>query len=629
MKHVVLGTAGHVDHGKTTLVKALTGIDTDRLKEEKERGMTIELGFAYLDLPSGKRLSIVDVPGHERFIKHMVAGAQGIDLVAFVVAADEGIMPQTKEHLQICELLGVKKGLVVITKVDLVDEELLTLVKEEVRDFLKGTFLEGAPIVEVSAVKGWGMKELVETIERLVDEVEEKPSDGLFRLPIDRVFTIKGFGTVVTGTVLSGEVSVGDEIEILPEGIRGKVRGIQVHKEHLKQARAGQRAAINLAGIEKEHIERGDVIVHPKTLKPTSILDVEIFHLPHAPVALKNGTTLQLHIGTSHLLAQIILLETDVLEPRQRGLAQLRLQKPIVAQPFDKFILRGSGPIQTWGGGIVLDTHPPRHKRFKTEVIQKLKELRESDPQRAILYHLNKYASQGLTLKEIMAHTGLRKRVVEEALGELSKEKKVLLLENTFLPKETLDRLKTALVEILSKFHQQNPLRLGMTQEEIKGKLKTTNEGLIAFTIERLLEEDVIQKEGDFLRLKTHKIPFSEEELKELENLILRASLSPPTPKEIAQFYKKDLSTIKEILSILVHRGFIIRVKEDLYFHKEVLDSLRNKLIEYLKKHGSISIQEFKNLTGTSRKYVIPLAEYFDQIKVTIRVGDERILRGN
>jgi len=629
VKQVVLGTAGHVDHGKTTLVKALTGIDTDRLKEEKERGMTIELGFAYLDLPSGKRLSIVDVPGHERFIKHMAAGAQGMDLVALVVAADEGIMPQTKEHLHICELLGVKKGLVVITKVDLVEEEFLTLVKEEVRDFLKGTFLEGAPIVEVSAIKGWGIKELLETIDRLVEEVEEKPSDGLFRLPIDRVFTIKGFGTVVTGTVLSGEVSVGDEIEILPEGIRGKVRGIQVHKEHLKGARAGQRAALNLAGVEKEHIERGDVIVHPKTLKPTSILDVEIFHLPYAPVALKNGTTLQLHIGTSHLLAQIILLETEALEPKQKGLAQLKLQKPIVAQPFDRFVLRGSGLIQTWGGGIVLDAHPSRHKRFKPEVIEKLKELRESEPQKVILYYLNKYPSQGLTLKEIMAHTGLRKMVVEKTLSELSKEGKILFIENTFHPKEALEKLKTAVIEIISKFHQQNPLRLGMTQEEIKGKLKIANEELIAFTIERLIEKDVIQKEGDLFKLKTHKVPFSEEELKELENIILRASLSPPTPKEIAQSYNKDLSTIKEILSILVHRGTIIKVKEDLYFHKEVLDSLRDKVIEFLKKHGRISIQDFKNLIGTSRKYVIPLAEYFDQIKVTIRVGDERILRGN
>jgi len=629
VKQVVLGTAGHVDHGKTTLVKALTGIDTDRLKEEKERGMTIELGFAYLDLPSGKRLSIVDVPGHERFIRHMAAGAQGMDLVALVVAADEGIMPQTKEHLQICELLGVKKGLVVITKVDLVDEELLSLVKEEVKDFLKGTFLEGAPIVEVSAIKGWGLKELVELIDRLVDEVEEKPSDGLFRLPIDRVFTIKGFGTVVTGTILSGEVSLGDEIEILPPGIRGKVRGIQVHKEHLKGARAGQRAAINLAGVEKENIERGDVIVHPKTLKPTSLLDVEILHLPHAPVPLKNGTTLQLHIGTSHLLAQIILLETDVLEPSQRGLAQLRLQKPVVAQPFDRFILRGSGPMQTWSGGIVLDAHPFKHKRFKTELIQKLKELRESDPQKVILYHLNKYTPQGLTLKEIMAHTGLRKRTVEEALGELSKGGKVLSIENTFLSQEALEKLKTTLIEILSKFHQQNPLRLGMTQEEIKGKLKTTQEAFLTFTIERLLEEGIIQKEGEFLRLKTYQVPFNEEELKELEKLIFKGSLSPPTPKEIAQSLNKNVSTIKEMLSILVYKGSIIRVKEDLYFHKEILDLLKDKLVEYLKTHGRISIQEFKNLIGTSRKYVIPLAEYFDQIKVTIRVGDERILRSN
>ncbi len=623
-----MGTAGHVDHGKTTLIRALTGIDTDRLKEEKQREMTIELGFAYLDLPSGRRIGIVDVPGHERFVRHMVAGAQGMDLVAMIVAADEGVMPQTREHLQICQLLGVKKGLVVITKIDLVEREFIELVREEVSDFLKGTFLEGAPIVEVSSVTGEGLEELVELIDRLVDEVQERPSDGLFRLPIDRVFTIKGFGTVVTGTLISGEVSIGDEIQVLPQGIRGKVRGLQVHKEKVQKALAGQRTAINLLGIDREAIQRGDVLVHSGTLEATSCLDVHIQHLPDAPVPLRNGMTLQLHIGTSHVPAKVILLGRDALEPGERGFAQLRLERPVVVVPFDRFVLRGSGIIQTWGGGIVLDAHPGRHKRFRPEVIQGLSQILEADPETVLLYHLWKHSPKGMDEIKLMAHTGLRRRILEEAVRALQQKGKAVLLEGSLFLREDLERVKGGLIEALSDFHRQNPLRPGASPEELRGKVGA-DERLFEKAVQELLEGGEIEPEGELLRLKGHRVPVEEDELGEIEEILLRAGLKPPTLREIAQLKGIEVSRVKEIMALLARRGIIVRVKEELYFHSRVLEDLKERLVNYLREKGRISIQDFKALTGVSRKFAVPLAEYFDQIRVTIRVGDDRILRGS
>jgi len=629
MKPLILGTAGHVDHGKTTLIKVLTGIDTDRLKEEKERGMTIDLGFAYLDLPSGRRLGIVDVPGHERFVRTMVAGAQGMDLVALIVAADEGVKPQTREHLQICQLLGVKKGLVVITKTDLVDEELLELAREEVKDFVKGTFLEGAPIIEVSSVTGRGIKELVETLDRIADQVEEKPSDGLFRMPIDRVFTIRGFGTVVTGTVIAGELRVGDEVEILPKGIKGKVRGLQVHGEKVERALAGQRTAVNLQGVEKETVERGDVLAHASLLRTTTLLDVLLYHLPEAPVPLRNGVTLQFHIGTSHLLAKVILLGTDYLEPGQRGFAQLRLERPVVALPFDRFVLRGSGIIQTWGGGMVLDAHPSRHRRFKKEVMEGLTRLLEGTAEEVILYHAKKFSPKGLTEGELMVHTGLRRGVLREALGNIIAKGKGLIIEGRFFTKEDLEGAKGAIVEALRAFHRQNPIKIGASPEEIRGKGGPWPSELFERALEELIAEGEVQAEGELIRLKDHRVSIPEGELEELEKVFFDAGLTPPTPREIADRKGLDISKVKDLLALLVRKGKIVKVKEDLYFHKGVLEEFKEKLVQYLKEKGKVSIQDFKALAGTSRKFAVPLAEYFDQIKVTLRIGDERILRGN
>lgn len=625
-KFVVLGTAGHVDHGKTTLIKALTGMDPDRLKEEKERGMTIDLGFAYLDLPNGTRIGIIDVPGHEKFIKNMVAGAQGVDLIALVIAADEGVMPQTREHLYICQLLGIKKGFVVLNKIDLVEKEFLELVKEEISQLLKGTFLEGAPIVEVSSVTKEGFKELLTVIEKMVQEVQERPKDGLFRLPIDRSFSIRGFGTVVTGTIIAGEISVGEEVEILPSGSRGKVRGIQVHKEKVDRAFAGQRAALNLLGVEKESVKRGDVVTQQGAFRTTQLLDVQLEMLPKAPV-LRNGMTLNLHIGTSHVTATILIIGQERIEPGQRGLAQLRLNKPIVAAPCDRFILRGSGNIQTWGGGIVIDAHPLPHRRFDPDVVEELSQLKTMSPERLVFYQLKKSPLEGMNIREIMARTGLNRSVVLEVAESMAKEGTIIRLEGCYFLSEAFKGLKDRIIENISSFHTYNPLRTGIPKEELRNRTGSPKTSLFEKALEELIKEGKIEREGEIYKLKGYRPSVDTGYLKAIEETFLKAGLTPPTLKEFAQSFNLNLSEAKEFLSILVSEGRLIKVKEDLYFHHKPLEELKKKLIEFLELNKKITLQEFKNLASVSRKYLVPLAEYFDSIKLTIRVGDERMLR--
>ncbi len=627
-KFVVLGTAGHVDHGKTTLIKTLTGIDPDRLKEEKEREMTIDLGFAYLDLPNGTRIGIVDVPGHEKFIRNMVAGAQGVDLIALVIAADEGIMPQTREHLHICQLLGIKKGFVVLNKIDLVEKEFLELVKEEVSELLKGTFLEGAPIVEVSSVTKEGFGELLNVIEKLVQEVQEKPRDGLFRLPIDRAFSIRGFGTVVTGTVIAGEITLGEEVEILPSGSRGKIRSIQVHKERVERAFAGQRAALNLLGVDKESVERGDVVVQVGTFITTQALDVQLEMLPKAPV-LKNGMTLNLHIGTSHVTARVLVIGQEKIGPGERGLAQLRLNRPIVAAPFDRFILRGSGNIQTWGGGIVIDAHPSHHKRFDPYVIKELSQLRTMSPEGLLLYQLKKNPLEGMDIKEIMARTGLTSSTVLEIVDSLINKGELTFLEGHYFLSEALKGLKDKVLENISHFHKHNPLKAGIPKEELRKKIGSPKMSLFEKALEELIKEGKIEREGEIYKLKGYRPLVDEGLLKAIEGTFLRAGLTPPTFKEFVQSFNLNPSKAKELLTLLVAEGKLVKVKEELYFHAKPLEDLKQKLIEFLETNKKITLQEFKNLASVSRKYLVPLAEYFDSIKVTIRIGDERMLRRN
>jgi selenocysteine-specific elongation factor len=634
MKQIILGTAGHIDHGKTALVRALTGIDTDRLKEEKERGITIELGFAYLDLPSGGRIGIVDVPGHERFVKHMVSGAGGIDIVALIIAADKGVMPQTREHLDICTLLGVERGLVVLTKIDLVDQELRELAIEDIKDFTRGTFLEKAPVIPVSAVTGERLGDLITALEQLVEQVAERSAAGLLRLPIDRVFTMKGFGTVITGTLVSGQVKTGEVVEILPRGTVAKVRGIQVHNEKVQQGVAGQRIAVNLQGVEKSSVQRGEVVLHPGTAEPTNLLDAEIIHLSHAPRPLRNGVMLRFHTGTSYQMAKIFLLGTNELKPGERGYAQIRLQDPVVAFPNDRFVLRGSSLIQTVGGGIILDAHPQRHKRFKGDVITLLEQLKGGAPPFILGFHIKKGGNRGLEIRKLAGYANIPPAILAATIHELLTKKKAIKFDKEaerVIDGGIYNHLKDEMVDALEKYHAENPLKPGMPKEELKSKLPPEVDGKLFNTLlSDLLGSEAVVQEKDKVRLAGHYIALEgkQQALEEkIEGIMQQSGLTPPSIKELGEQLGTSEKEVQDILSLLANGGHVVKLKEGVYFHQEPLDELRGQLIAFLKEQGKISTQDFKALTNASRKYTIPLAEYFDAIKVTVRVGDDRVLR--
>ncbi|MDL1955776.1 MAG: selenocysteine-specific translation elongation factor [Candidatus Desulfofervidus auxilii] len=634
MKPIILGTAGHIDHGKTQLIKALTGIDTDRLKEEKERGITIELGFAFLNLPNGQLLGIVDVPGHEKFVHHMVAGAAGMDLVALVIAADEGVMPQTKEHLEICSLLKVKRGLVVITKIDIVEPEWLELVEEDVKEFLKGTFLEGAPIVKVSSITGEGIPDLIKTLEKLVTEVEPKPSTGLFRLPIDRVFTIKGFGTVVTGTAIGGSVKIGDTLMIYPSEKKTKARNIQVHNKDVSQAFAGQRTAINLQGLEKEEINRGDIIAPPDTLIPSFMLDAFLEILPSAPKSFKNRALVRLHLYTAEIPAQTVILDKDELKPGETGYVQFRLKKPAVALPGDRFVIRSYSPIITLGGGIILHPTPAKHKRMREEVISNLKLLEKGKIEERILAHLKEARYNGLTFKNLQIFLNDFSENLINILENLTKNKKIYLIHKEtalYLHAHFVEELEKRIVSFLKEFHQKNPLLHGISKDELKSKfLPFLKEEVFSFLIHHLERKNIIVLEQHLLRLKTHTISLTSKEktLKEkIYHYLIESGYTPPSPQELAKKLNEKEEKINHLLRLLVEEGKIIRVKEGFYFEKKLIETLKEKLINYLKQKETITPSEFKHLTKASRKYNIPLLEYFDSLKLTIRLGDKRVLR--
>lgn len=634
MKRVILGTAGHIDHGKTTLVKALTGIDTDRLKEEKERGITIELGFAHLDLPSGNRVGIVDVPGHERFVRNMVAGAAGVDLVALVIAADEGVMPQTREHLEICELLGVKTGLVVLTKRDLVDEEWLELVKEDVREALRGTFLEDAPLVAVSAVSGEGLSELLETLDELVSKIPDRSTEGPFRLPVDRVFIVKGFGTVVTGTTLSGKVKVGDEVLVYPQGLSTRVRRIQVHGEDREEALAGMRTALNLQGLEKEALSRGDVVAEQGVLKPSRMLDLELIYLKSAPRALKNLEKVHFHIGTSEVIGEIVLFGKDRLEPGEKDIAQIRLSEPVVCLRGDRFVIRGGSPLVTLGGGRVLNPVAHRRKRTKPWEREELLRLLEEDPKEILRYHLEKAGEAGLKASDLKLRVSLFGRAWEGLLKEMSDE--VVRIpeedEELILSRAVFEDFKAEIQEALRKFHEKFPLKPGLAKEELRARVSTrAHQRTFERALEALLFEGKLVAEREYLRLASHQpvLPEEAEALKgDIERIFLKARFTPPDPDEALSRFRAKPKLALDMFELLVQEGVLVRLAEKLYFHRRVLEEAKKLVIDFLKRHQELSVGDFRKLTaGASRKYLIPLLEYLDREKVTIRVGDKRVLR--
>lgn len=635
MKHVILGTAGHIDHGKTSLVKALTGVDTDRLKEEKERGITIELGFTFLDLPSGIRLGIIDVPGHEKFVKHMVGGVWGIDLVALVIAADEGVMPQTREHLDICKLLGVKKGLVVLTKVDLVDGDLLELVQEEVSKIVQDTFLRGAPILSVSSVTGQGIPQLASTLDHLSQEIEGRPADGLFRLPIDRVFTMKGFGTVVTGTMISGSLSLGETVQILPSGTEGKVRNLQVYNRSVERAVAGERTAVNLQGIEMSAIERGDVLTRPNTLRPTQLIEAYLEYLPDAPRPLKHRTKARFHIGTALTHASVFLLDREELSPGEGGFVQLRLERPVVALPQDRFVIRGSAAIQTVGGGTILDSHPDKHRRFSPSVIADLSLLKDGTNEQALRQHIRHSGMGGITLEDLSNRVEVSPGEIQANIRKMAEKGDLLFIDPEKLKvieKGQYQGLRELVLAQLGEFHRRSPMKSGLSKEELRTKLPPEVDiKLFQILINQLIQSKEVVLEKDKLRLPVHQISSADEKglVKRVEASVLKGGLQPPSPKELSEEWSEREEEVRAIFEHLTHEGVLVKIKGEIYVHRVSFENLKEELVAYLKSHQEITTPQFKEMTRASRKYAIPLIEYFDQSKLTLRIGEKRVLRGS
>jgi selenocysteine-specific elongation factor len=632
MKQVILGTAGHIDHGKTSLIKAMTGIDTDRLKEEKERGITIELGFAYLNLPSGQLLGIVDVPGHEKFVKNMVAGATGIDIVAMVIAADEGVMPQTREHLEICKLLDIRNGLIVLTKIDMVDNDWLKLIREDLSGFFSGTFLEDAPILEVSSVTGQGLDELLKAIDDLVKKVPERDMGNFFRLPIDRVFTMKGFGTVVTGTTFSGGINTGDEVTVYPHNISSKIRGIQVHNRETAHVKSGQRTAINLQGLEKAQIERGNVLAAKDSLRATHMVDVEVELLTSAPRKLRNRAKCRFHSGTAEIISSIILLDRDELNQGDRCYAQIRLDRPTVALAGDRFILRSYSPVRTIGGGKVLNALPVKKKRFSKEAVQELEILNSGGLKEKAeeCVRMGKYL--GREYSELRFLTNSSEKRLDETLKALSAQKKIIQYnrENrVFIHDEYFEKAINEITAIISQYHEEFPLKAGIMKEELRSRsFGSENQRLFNYMITGLINEGPFVQDKELIRLKEHKVTFAKDQEKirrEIEDIYLKEGIQPPYFREL----KDRLSALDStaVLEVLVKDGILVKVKEDLYFHRDALNDLEKRLISFLRENPDISMTQFKDMTGASRKYTIPLMEYFDRTQVTVRVGDNRVLR--
>ena len=632
MKHIVLGTAGHVDHGKTALVKALTGIDTDRLKEEKERGITIELGFAPLVLPNGQKIGIVDVPGHEKFVKNMVAGAGGIDMVVMVIAADEGVMPQTREHLEICGLLGISRGLVALTKADMVDEDWLALVQEDIKDFMKGTFLENSPVIPLSSTTGAGLSDFLAALSEIISTLDERTDSGLLRLPVDRVFTMKGFGTVVTGTLVSGKIAVGDTVEIMPYGAKAKVRGIQVHNETSEGAEAGQRTAINLQGVDRATIERGYVLTHASTFEASDRLDIHIKYLPEAGKKLKNRTLVRFHTGTSETISRIILPDREEIEPGEETYAQVIPKTPVVAMSGDRFVIRSYSPVTTVGGGEIIDSlAKKRRKHSMPGEAEKL--LRGTGEDRTDVI-LERAGLSGISSRRLSIRTGLSPGEQEKVLEKLLSEKKALLIdrdERRVVSSHAYRDFQDRIMLEIETYHKRHPMKEGLSREELRTTLGDFLDPKLFNKALKDLEDDkkvVADKEN--VRIEGHRVNLKDEEvlLREKITRIYRDSgLTPPSTKEIMETFSKEKDAATNILAVMTNSNVLVKVNEDLYFYSESIDRLKQDYRELLIRDGKSSPASFKDMTGLSRKFIIPLMEYFDKTKLTIRVENHRMLR--
>ena len=632
MKHVIIGTAGHVDHGKTLLVKALTGIDTDRLVEEKKRGITIELGFAHLDFDDGTQAGIVDVPGHEKFIKNMLAGAGGIDLAMLVVAADEGFMPQTVEHLGILSLLGIQDGLVVITKCDMADPEWVEMVKEDVRTHVEGTFLEGKPVFTVSAYTGQGISELRQALKELVQKAAEKNMRTPFRLPIDRVFSVDGFGTVVTGTLIEGSVSNGDMAEILPGGVQARVRNLQVHDRDVETAYAGQRVAINLAGVKKADLGRGDVIARPGSVRTSLMLDARLQNLKNSQRTILSGSQVHLYHGSAVRLCKVVLLDRDALQPGESCYAQLRLTEEIAAKRGDRFVIRFYSPLETIGGGVVLDDLPRRHKRGDQAVLEALA-IRESGSGDDQLVQLVAEHGHSLpTLEKLAAPQNLDREELGRSLEELTSAGKVLQpLPGRYLAASVFDAIWDSCRGLLEQYHRQNPLHAGMKVAELRQKLlKNTDQAVADAILAALARERKIKAVADRYALADFAVHLTKRQSAIREKLLQtyrKAGLEVPGLDEvIASFPPAEQGDCRQVVESLVSGGGLVMLTPQLCLHSQVYAQVCDKTRDFMAEHQELTLAEFRDLLGTSRKYALAVLEYYDKNKILKKDGDVRRL---
>jgi selenocysteine-specific elongation factor len=634
LKEIILGTAGHIDHGKTSLIKRVTGVNTDRLKEEQQRGITIELGFASLDLPDGLHVGIVDVPGHEKFVKNMVAGASGIDMVAMIIAADEGVMPQTVEHLEICSLLGIRHGLVVLTKTDMVDEEWLELVQEDIAEFLEGTFLENSPMVPVSSATGEGVDDFLKALGEVAAQVPERSAINLFRLPVDRVFTMRGFGTVITGTLTSGQVRVGDAIMIYPSKITSKVRGLQVHNAGVEEARHGMRTAINFQGLDRAAVQRGDVVSTPDALAPSYMVDVSVHYLKSNKKPIKNRTRVRFHSGTSEVLGNLILLESDELPPGEAAAAQLRLDTPVTLVRDDRFVLRSYSPVRTVAGGRVLDPAPLKHRRLRPEVVEGVRSLLDAEPAVLISHHVNGAGYRGVSFPELKVVANLSDKPLNAVLQGLLTDRTILQTDKEnriFIHRNAFEKLKSEIRDCLDAYHRNHPLKAGMSKEEIKSKLPPVlSPKLFNMVLQAMARDGEIFQEERTVRSASHAVSLGMDQEAVKEKILTAyktGGLRPPYFKDLQRELDVDGIRSRDVLNLLVEEGKLVKAKEDLFFDAAAIAELKARLVAYFAENPDLSAPDFKEMTGLSRKYLIPLLEYFDAINVTIRVGDVRKLR--
>lgn len=628
MKNIIIGTAGHVDHGKTALIKALTGIETDRIKEEKKRGITIELGFAYLDLPDGEKAGIIDVPGHEKFVKNMLAGAGGIDLALLVVAADEGFMPQTREHLGILSLLNISEGIIVVTKKDMVDDDWLEIVCDEVRQEVQGTFLENAQMIPVSSYTGEGIEQLRQAIFTMIDQKTQiKNLDVPFRIPVDRIFSVEGFGTVITGTLIEGTMKVGDPVTVYPSRIESRIRNLQVHSQDVQEAYAGQRVAVNLAGLKKTDLNKGDVVAVPDSMHTTMMIDIHLTVLKDCDREIRNATRLHLYHGARDILCKIVLLDRDSVGAGESCYAQLRLEEEIAVKTGDRFVLRFYSPVETIGGGVILDSNPFKHKRNDAAVLESLKLKEGGSDREKISAALRDYSSRFETLDFLQIQTGIPKEQFDQQINKLIKDKVAFRVsDNVVIHTDYLNRLKDSAVKLLESYHKENPLREGMKKDEFRNKLiKYEDISVVDKITDSLVNRKVLKYVNNCVALADFEVQ-QDNNQQEIENAFLQGGFSPESPDQIAARFPK-VKNFKQVLESLVNTGKLVRVEEKILLHADYYNKALTLAREHVEKNGQITLAEMRDLMGASRKFAVAVLEYWDKRGITKKVGDARTFK--